>query len=216
MVLTAERTTSIFAVVGLPVPIALPGCHSSGLLIWKISRLFLNSFGKDVEGPLAESFVVKRYGRTLLRSVAHVAEHTPSSGGQWPAIRPPAPSDLWCNSGALRVHDPLVCGPTSSTDVFSLSVRSYGSLSGVQRRHPEGCKGYRAAAAGVQLLRLSQHPVLPASELEVDPAPARLNRVLKHLPRLRRAHSRSLRCQLPYTLGIGKGELIRQRSLEVG
>jgi hypothetical protein len=76
MALAAYSIASIFAVVGLPGPITLPGCRPSGLLILKIARLFLNSFRKDVEGPLTENFVVEWHSRTLLSSVAHIAEHT--------------------------------------------------------------------------------------------------------------------------------------------
>jgi hypothetical protein len=45
---------------------------------------------------------------------------------------------------------------------------------------------------------------------------ARVDRMLKHPPRLRRPHSRPLPCQFPDPLRVGKGEVARQRSLQVG
>jgi hypothetical protein len=67
---------SVFAAVGLPGAIGLPGGHPGGLFVRKIARLLLHSVRKDVVSPFAQGFVVDRYGGTLMSFVAHIAEHT--------------------------------------------------------------------------------------------------------------------------------------------
>src|ERR1700689_4311165 len=109
----------IFAAVGLPGAIGLPGCRPGSLFVCKITRRLLDSFRKDVKGPLAKGFVIDRDGGTLLSFVAHKASiRYPRIGmaSKPPSTQPQTPltEDLWCPTCARAVRDPLVCGDCSA------------------------------------------------------------------------------------------------------
>ncbi len=69
----------IFAAVGLPGAIGLPGGNPGRFLVGKIAGFFLNSSRKDVVRPGARGFLVEGCCRALMSFVAHAAEHTLST-----------------------------------------------------------------------------------------------------------------------------------------